>query len=901
MRIYNKNGTLIGRFDVLDTSTYSNILMGDEKVELVIESPTRLSFPVGSYANINGKRFYVFPTDIPKETKRSTKNYNYAVVMYTVAQQLHLCKVSDISGRYSFDLTATQQEHLQLIVDNLNARDSGWTIGNVDNFDMVVSLTYEGTTAIDALRQIADIAGTEFSVSHDKTVSLDKMEANKDNPMTLSYHNGLKPNVNIGTGENKRCDKMLIKGSDRNIIAERYGNKTLLLPRSVTLSYDGGKFSDEDGFDSTKAVTFCTDTTGRHLTEQGYISDAFSMEDTCDCTEIYPSHIGVVTNVQRILYGSHVLWNVIDMTIPQTLDFSQHKIPGKKLTIIFQSGQLAGKEFHCEYNHTLRRFEIENADIDGSVMPSDSFPPVVGDTYIIVDCEMPFEYICDNANKSGAEWDAMRKMVVFMFDRMRQQYNVDAVVDSGWLRRNWEEVGERFAVGECVTLEDVVNGEKDFRITEIRSSVNDPCIITSIKFSNALKRSSFLNRLDRMNRQIPELRRIYEVQSDHVDSRFGSVYQQFMTQVNDAVPALSSIQMNKILTEEKSRLRFLSEVGGAEVSVDKLITLDNTTKKIVMLPFVVQSQYLQTAETVLGNITKPYKTWRGERMTYEIMRAEIPMYVYVKASNTDETAEWQVSTEKVGREDVEGYQMLLIGAFNPERDGVREFIPLFIWLELKASQLSVERITFVDEQGKTTSEITGSSALLKEVYLDESEQTALEKIADIDQEIKDVAKSVGKIEGQTITIGKNSVKVVSDVTVEGESAVGEDGKAAITYVDNLDKMKEDDKRAARAAAVLAKFNSINKVLEEKFDIEFVDVLPEEGMSKYTIYIVYNEKKKVHVQYIYHNSEWVVISSGYLEIPLASRTNDGLMSSGHYAKLDDIGSITAEDVNELFNN
>lgn len=158
---------------------------------------------------------------------------------------------------------------------------------------------------------------------------------------------------------------------------------------------------------------------------------------------------------------------------------------------------------------------------------------------------------------------------------------------------------------------------------------------------------------------------------------------------------------------------------------------------------------------------------------------------------------------------------------------------------------------------------------------------------------------VGEIEGQTVHLGGKTLVVVSDVEVEGESVVA-DGKANITYVADLDSMSEKDIRAAKAAAVKAKFDTVNSALEKKFEIEFVDKLPETDISKYTIYIMFDEKRKVHVQYVYHKGEWVVTSSGLIEIPLASRTNDGLMSSVHYGKLEDIDSIKAEEINELFN-
>jgi len=67
----------------------------------------------------------------------------------------------------------------------------------------------------------------------------------------------------------------------------------------------------------------------------------------------------------------------LDTGIPESLDYSQHRIAGEKATIIFQSGALAGREFDIEqtddaltgYIHDERRFKIVPQELDGMIMP----------------------------------------------------------------------------------------------------------------------------------------------------------------------------------------------------------------------------------------------------------------------------------------------------------------------------------------------------------------------------------------------------------------------------------------------------------------------------------------------------------------------------------------------------
>ncbi|RHO68313.1 hypothetical protein DW083_16030 [Parabacteroides sp. AF48-14] len=111
-------------------------------------------------------------------------------------------------------------------------------------------------------------------------------------------------------------------------------------------------------------------------------------------------------------------YDIKDNTIPDVLDYSQCRIAGEKATIIFQSGIMTGKEFDLEqtddaltgYVHTERRFKIVPQEIDGTIMPNETFKPAVGDTYAIFNISLPDAYVCDNKSKSGASWRCSVKL-----------------------------------------------------------------------------------------------------------------------------------------------------------------------------------------------------------------------------------------------------------------------------------------------------------------------------------------------------------------------------------------------------------------------------------------------------------------------------------------------------------
>ena len=94
-------------------------------------------------------------------------------------------------------------------------------------------------------------------------------------------------------------------------------------------------------------------------------------------------------------------------------------IEGENMTIIFQTGMLASREFEVKYYHEPKtiagkekagkRFEIVPQELDGITMPDGStFTPQPGDTYAVFGIQLPDAYICDNPTKTGASWDMFK-------------------------------------------------------------------------------------------------------------------------------------------------------------------------------------------------------------------------------------------------------------------------------------------------------------------------------------------------------------------------------------------------------------------------------------------------------------------------------------------------------------
>lgn len=144
------------------------------------------------------------------------------------------------------------------------------------------------------------------------------------------------------------------------------------------------------------------------------------------------------------------------------------------------------------------------------------------------------------------------------------------------------------------------------------------------------------------------------------------------------------------------------------------------------------------------------------------------------------------------------------------------------------------------------------------------------------------------------------VNKINGITVNGTLIEPVDKIVNISYADAITETEEN---AIKAKAVWARFKLVDDNIASKFSIKYVDELPTtENASKSIIYIVKKENadgSKYLEQIIYYNNSWDVIgSTNYATKELASSTKDGLMSSAHFNKLENLTPITIEELNDM---
>jgi hypothetical protein len=709
MDIYFKNtdttpGLVI---EVNDDSYRYRAIKVDHNLTLHYSLPQHVEVPVGAWCMFEAERYEL---ELPSNFKKNnTRNFDYTLIMESVAAKARKYKFRNpVDRRLKFNLTAKPHEHLQMFIDNMNARDGGgWSIGEcIDAPEKLIS--YNHAFCIDALMQQADEFETEYEFVG-QVVSLHKLEYNKDNPLPLSYGrgNGFKPGVGRANFDsNKPIEVLYVQGGEENIDFSKYGSRELLLPKNATLRYDGTYFEGETGFNSANARTYVTDADGFSL-RRGDKPLVTGAENSLDLSNIYPKRVGSVTSVEVVDAANH-FYDFIDNTIPASLNYVDCIINGETMTVIFQTGMLAGKEFEVKYKHTDRRFEIVPQEIDGETMPNDIFKPVIGDTYAVFNVFLPTAYVSDNATKSGASWDMFREAVKYLYENEGQKFTFTGELDGAWAKRDWLNIGGRIKLGGYILFSDAQFQEEGvaIRIVGIKDFINKPHSPV-IELSNQVIGSSFISTLGKIeeNEVVMDSNRKEVIQ--YTKRRFRDA-QETITALGDAMAEnfsnfSSSINpiavqtMAMLVGDESLQFVFVQSLTST-VEVAHNVTYNQATQQLTVPGGFLQHKTIGINSISSGHEASEYKTWTMPSYLSAVLTdAAQKYYVYAKVSQTAQTGEFIISPSPVSFSG-DGYYYLLLGILNSEFEGERSYASLHGYTEILPGQVLTQRV--VSANGK---------------------------------------------------------------------------------------------------------------------------------------------------------------------------------------------------------
>lgn len=671
-------------------------IMGEHSLTLKFSLPEYIEFPIGTWCEYMAVKYTL---EVPANFKKhGNRNFEYTLLMQSVQVQLGRYKLRNtVDKRLKFSMCATPKEFLKTIVDNLNQRDDGWSVG-----DCIVST--EKTIAFDhsyidaALQSVADTFNTEWEIV-DKVIHLRKVEYFKDDPLPLSYGkgNGFVPGLGRSTeSESRPIEIMFAQGGSKNIDRSKYGSPELLLPKSQTLEYEGRTYvSDAEGYSiqrKDKPLKYGT-------------------EDSVDCSEIYPSRVGTVSKVE-VIDEANNFYDVIDDSIPENLDYNDYLIEGENMTIIFQSGMLAGndKAFELKYKHAERRFEIVPQEIDGQTMPGGVYVPRVGDTYAIFGCMLPDAYVCDNASQTGASWDMFRETAKALYEKEDVKFTFTGELQGMWAKRNWLKVGGKLVVGGYVLFSDnqFAPDGIPIRITGIKDYPTSPYSPT-IELSNDVQGKSLSSTIDEIQNgnvivedNDKEIIRFTKRRFRDAVETMKMIEDALLENFTSSITPITVQTMAMLVGDESLQFRF---VDSSLRPIQYHITYNQETKQLIAPATILQHMTLGVNTITSDRNSTEYKHWNMKAYTSPVMdQLEQKYYFYAKVPTGTGEGEFVLSPTAIGMDDVSGFYHLLVGILNSEYEGERSFVTLYGFTEVLPGRITTDKI--VSPDGKTYFDIS---------------------------------------------------------------------------------------------------------------------------------------------------------------------------------------------------
>lgn len=726
MLIYDKTDRLILDIVVNDNSYRNRAIMGDHNLTLYYSLPEHVEIPVGAYCEFEGTRYFLLR---PEQLKmKHTRHYDYTVTFSSDQDKAKIWKFRNpVDGRLKFPLTAKPKEHLQMFVDNMNKRDSGWTVGDcVDDVETLIS--YDHDYCWDALTKQATTFKTEFEIV-EKRVSLRKVEYNKNHPLPLSYGRGNGFKSGIGrhnSGDTPPTEILFVQGGDRNIDRSKYpASETLratsagclLLPAGQTIGYDGEHFEDENGYNPDAARHYVVDDLGLSIRN---IDKALSTlaEDSLDRSDDYPKRVGTISRVDEVDKDKN-FYDFIDSGIPAELNYEDYLIGDEQMTVVFQSGELSGREFDVKYYHepkTIggknkagRRFEIVAQEIDGMMMPGGSFVPKPGDTYAVFNVMLPDAYIRNDADKSGASWDMFRTAVKHLFDNEQMKFSFTGELDGLWAKKDWINIGGKIRLGGFVrfTNEQFEREGVLVRITNIKDYINNPHS-PKIELSNETVSSSVSSTLKELRSTEVVIDENYRAALQFTKRRFrdaketiemleSALSDNFTSRINP----IAVETMSLLVGDERLQYQFVAQPGSTE-AVPHNIEWDKDNRQLIAPAGTIQHLTLGIDCIRPSHEPNEYLYWNVPSFeSASLADGSVKYYLYIRAIKqfTGEAGDAVFRLETTAHKLAEGnYYWLLVGILNTEYNGERSFATLYGFTEILPGRITADRLLASDGQ-----------------------------------------------------------------------------------------------------------------------------------------------------------------------------------------------------------
>ena len=391
IEIKNIQGSVIYSTELNRGAKRKFTLMKEDYVTLPFSLEEPKSFPIGSYAEIDGTRFEI--VDLQKPTlNNSTGGYDYQLRLdaYYWKWKNKIFKFTpEVGGQEaSWSLTASLDVHLGIFLRNLTAL--GYTyrgVGFEFSIDATVenkaiAMTYENTNMIDALSALAESFGCEWWVT-DNVIHFGRCEYGK--PVDFIVGENVEE-MSRSESQSSYATRLYVFGSTRNIpssyrpvdesiVINGVVQRRLMLPEGIPYidAYEG--MSEEEAIEEVIIFDDVYPKTDGHISSVETYDDTTENEDGTTTTETFYRFTdnGITFSQDYILEGEEL-----------RVQFTSGSLNGMEFGVAFNPKGESEKNDDGSWNSAAQLFEVVANEDYGRKLPDSTLNPKVEDTYILI-------------------------------------------------------------------------------------------------------------------------------------------------------------------------------------------------------------------------------------------------------------------------------------------------------------------------------------------------------------------------------------------------------------------------------------------------------------------------------------------------------------------------------------
>ncbi|CAM1341722.1 phage tail protein [Tenacibaculum aestuarii] len=653
-------------------------IMGEELVSMTFTLANNVVFKTNDTVVVYGNTYYLLNEPIVE--KRSTKEYRYqlqfAGIKYELSKvQLFFPDADNNLTLSEFSITGTANQMLNLVVQNANRVQSGWSLGVIDDLDGK-QVDFNGHNCLTAISKIAEEFDAEYWIDGDKTIHLTERKAISGLSLEYGKNKGLLSISRTPYDNSNIVTRLYAVGSENNIPAD-YRNYTKRLQMPVAYLE-------------------------KNVAKYGVIEHVQTFED------IYPKRIGTVTSV-----NSESPLQFTDANIDFDLNETDangtviliNDIPAK---ITFNSGQLAGYTFEIKkhgYNTATKTFElIPNKDEKDLTVPSELLRPSVGDTYVITDIAMPQSYI------TNAEILLQNEAQAYLDENSEQRNKYSVAPDPFY----FEEINANIVLGNTINFKDVdFSLDDDLRVVSLTKDLQNQYNV-SFDIAERAVLSTIIREYIEEEKKNTALLKTLTYNAD-MARRSYLFAKEFHDNVFDGEGYFDADRIKPLSIETKmlsvgSRMQQFNLPDVSFTVSEDNTTVSNTTGTLVHL----------TLEDTPREWNIPQNTVTGIGTAFH--------YIYIKAQKIGSNASVYISTEQIMVDNDPDWYYFEAGYLSSVIDNVRRIKTTYGFTQVSPSEISTGRIA--SPNGNNYIELLQDNINIKANVTFESNSPAFQQVSD---------------------------------------------------------------------------------------------------------------------------------------------------------------------------